>query len=58
MNVVPKHKLNKFGGVYTTEIRDEPRKPVKNRLKNQINAKTKRKLASETRINQANKRKS
>ena len=43
MNVVPKHKLNKFGGVYTTEIRDEPRKPVKKPIKKPNKCKNKKK---------------
>ena len=31
--VVPKHRLNKYGGVYTSEIRDDRRKQQRLKLK-------------------------
>ena len=31
--VVPKHRLNKYGGVYTSEIRDDRRKQQRIKLK-------------------------
>ena len=41
MNVVPRSKLNKFGGIYTTEIRNTLRKPsrksMSKRNKNETN---------------------
>ena len=41
MTVVPRSKLNKFGGVYTSEIRDTLRKPrrksMSKRNKNETN---------------------
>ena len=41
MTVVPKHKLNKLGGIYTAEIRNTLRKPsqksISKRNKNETN---------------------